>query len=454
MQSDGIRLVEYLHPEMDRKFRTDDKYECHSAILGTWSEEVLSDRMFTKDDFFSEISDLMGMEDFYFSVNSFYCARRKTENVRHLNAIVLDYDFYKLDQFKELTAAEMLERIRPSLPADPSFVVDSGRGLYIIFALEHCPYQLTDLYRSVVNTLQKQQEIFGADPKATLVTQVIRIPGTRNSKSGRSVEIIEFNDKRYTLSFLADKVLPFSRSEVTQWKKKRKSVQMKSVFQNHRQSNFEKDLKQLIALRNDAGIETGYREQLIYLYWESLLWANKKEEVIINKISQMNALFLCPLSDQQLFKQCKPARKYKFRTSKNKIISKLSITEEEMQSLKVLVSADIHRKKLMRKSRRTMGLTDKKKQLKNRREEIIRCLGSKKIDEMADLFGVSKKTILRDLKYIAEHLSQFQKVLREIMRQKVNKAAEFIQMVITLSCDVTWSGIPEIGWSNGAFVLL
>ena len=454
MQSDGIRLVEYLHPEMDKKFRTDDKYECHSAILGAWSEEALSDRMFTKDDFFSEISNLTGMEDFYFSVNSFYCARRKTENVRHLNAIVLDYDFYKLDQFKELTAAQMLERIRPSLPADPSFVVDSGRGLYIIFALKHCPYQLTDLYRSVVNTLQKQQEIFGADPKATLVTQVIRIPGTRNSKSGKTVEIIEFNDKRYTISSLANKILPFSQSEVTQWKQKRNSVQKKSIFQNHRQSRFERDLQQLIALRNDAGIETGYREQLIYLYWESLLWANKKEEVIINKISQMNALFLCPLSDQQLFKQCKPARKYKFRTSKNKIISKLSITEEEMQSLKVLVSADIHRKKLMRKSRRTMGLTDKKKQLKNRREEIIRCLGSKKIDEMADLFGVSKKTILRDLKYISDHLSQFQKVLREIMRKKVIKATEFIQMVITLSCDVTWSGIPEIGWRNGAFVLL
>lgn len=253
MQSNALQMIEYLHPEMDRKFRADDKYECHSAILGAWSDGVFSDHMFTKDDFFSEISNLMGKEDFYFSVNSFYCAHRKTENVRHLNAIVLDYDFYKLNQFKGLKAEEMLERTRPSLPADPSFVVDSGRGLYIIFALEHCPYQLADLYRSIVNTLQKQQEVFGADPKATLVTQVIRIPGTVNSKSGKTVEIIECNDKRYSISFLAEKVLPFSQSEVAEWKQTRKSGKKKSVLQSHhRQSKFEKDLQQLIVLRESV----------------------------------------------------------------------------------------------------------------------------------------------------------------------------------------------------------
>lgn len=455
MRCDPVRLVEYLHPEMDRTYRDEDLYQCHAALLGAWEgSDSMHDKLFPKESFFTEVQKVIGKEDFYFSVNSFYCAQRKTANVRHLNSIVLDYDFYKLDEYKDFTVSEMYHLVQPSLPADPTAVIDSGRGMYIIFAVEHCPYQVTDLYRSVVTALQESQTQYGADPKATLVTQVIRIPGTVNSRSGKTVEIIEFNEVRYPISKLAEKVLPFSKDEVSQWKSKKINRTAKSSAKVYRQSKFEKDLQQLIKIRNEAGILTGYREQAIYLYWESLLWNDSSDDVIRKKVVQMNSLFRCPLTDQELYKQCKPARKYEFRTSKAKIIAKLSITADEMKSMKYLVSSNVHRKKLMRKSRRFMGETEKEKKLKIRREEVIRLLGVKKIGEMADLFGVSPKTILRDLKYIADHLAQFQKVLREVMKRSIRKATDFIQQVVDLTCDTSWSGLPEIWWKKGEFAFL
>lgn len=161
----GHDLMQFLHPEMDRTFRDDDPYRCHAAILAKWNGESLSDRLFGQNEFFNELKECEGKSDCFFSINSFYCGKRSTANIRHLNAFVIDYDYYKIDTFKDKSPEAMYSLIKATLPIEPTAVIDSGRGLYCIFALQHCSYHMTELYRHVYKNLIANQAHFGADQK-------------------------------------------------------------------------------------------------------------------------------------------------------------------------------------------------------------------------------------------------------------------------------------------------
>ena len=110
-----------------------------------------------------------------------------------------------------------------------------------------------------------------------------------------------------------------------------------------------------------------------------------------------------------------------------------------------------------KKRRRSIkGVTGKKEEIRQRREGIIKNLGNLKISEIADLFGVSKKTILRDLEYIRKHLAQFQSLLCTLWKIAASKLTEdrFIQCVVNFSADSTWYGLPEIWIRNGRWCLM
>ena len=73
-------------------------------------------------------------EDVYFSLNSFYKPKKAGSNVRHINALVLDFDYYKDERFAGWEAEKFYrKKIKNKLPFPPTAVLDSGRGLYIIY---------------------------------------------------------------------------------------------------------------------------------------------------------------------------------------------------------------------------------------------------------------------------------------------------------------------------------
>ena len=76
---------------------------------------------------------------------------------------------------------------------------------------------MTKLYESIMKFFFDQAPEYGMDPLAQLVTQVIRIPGTINSKSGRTVSIIEMNDTDYKIQDFAH-FLPWTVNEVKEYK--------------------------------------------------------------------------------------------------------------------------------------------------------------------------------------------------------------------------------------------
>ncbi len=437
----NLELLRKIHAGANDFYREDDDVVCHIAILRSWidsespddlayvfdpDDDRFYDRLYTIDPFLKECERIMidELEESYFSINSFWRDRKQTDDIRHLNAFALDFDFYKKRRYRSLTPKEMYEKyIKAKLPLEPTAVVDSGRGLYVIYAFHHCSIERLALYRAIYHQFQCQFEQYGMDPMATNVTQVIRIPGSYNVKADKTVDIIDSNDTEYELTdFCA--ILPYSYSQVQvhrqkraekQLKKKEIKIKKEAHKERKRKSKaFLDDLRQLIAMRNHHGVYEGYRELLIYLALEKMLWAGYEKDLAIEEAVKLNMLFHWPLRAGDIEKQCMPARLHYNCHSISKVISKLSISTEEQQKLHVLVSREHRdlRKKRLRNRHPLLNRTRKEVELLIRRTEVIKLKkeGKRNID-IANAMGIDKSTVTIDLKYIYENKQEFRRIL-------------------------------------------
>lgn len=437
----NIEFIKYIHYEMTKTYKDEDKYVCHGSILKNWSgdDKKFSQRVkvddtkvkygleehffavqFKEKEFYALCNKVIDLneEDAYFSINSFYNIKRKSENIRHFNAFIIDYDYYKINEYKDLSPEEMYEKfIKPTLLINPTFVIDSGRGLYLIYCIKHAPYKMKNLYQAIYEQLFFGQEKFGADRKATLLTQMIRIPGSINSKSSREVKILQFNDIRYDIKELADELLPFSLEESRKYRREHglKNNYCKFNYKGNI-NNFLQDIEKIIQMRNEKGIQEGYRETLLYLTYERMIHENMHQKTIEKTIIRLNQSFLKPMREDNLLKLVKPSRKFPYRSSLETIIEKLNISKEEQASLKLLVEKNEKNKRTKRNSRRDIRkMTKKQIEIKERRKTMLNLISKGyNLKEIQDELNVSKKTLLRDLQYINDHLYEFSEYTNEL----------------------------------------
>lgn len=445
----NLELLRKIHSGSNDFFREDDDVVCHIAILRSWldseaaddlayvfdpDDDRFYDRLYTIEPFMDECKRIIDdeLEESYFSINSFWRKKKQTDDIRHLNAFALDFDFYRKRRYQSLTPTEMYEKhIKAHLPLDPTAVIDSGRGLYVIYAFHHCSIERLALYRAIYHQFQCRYEQYGMDAMATNVTQVIRIPGSYNAKADKVVEIIDSHDTEYELTDFC-KLLPYTydqvrihrqkrKQEISQKEKKIKSEEGRKARKKKCRS-FLEDLKQLIAIRNHNGIYEGYRELLIYLALEKMLWAGYEKDVAIKTAAELNTLFHWPMKDSEIKKQCMPARIHYHCHSISKVISKLSITPAEQKKLKVIVSRaqrDLYVKNL--KNRHPLlNRTRKEVELLIRRTEVVKLkkAGRRNVD-IARALDVDKATVTNDLKYIQKNKQEFRRVLGETIEELV-----------------------------------
>ncbi len=456
----NMKFLKMIHNDPYKTYRNEDRNICHIAITRDWSDFIqkgidpkniekskndpeynkymlntpvndIWDIVFDPDSFFKVADYLMknNEADCYFTINSFYKNVKNTEAIRHLNAIVLDYDFYKIEKYKNFSPYQMYEAyIKDTLPKKPSAVIDSGRGLYVLYIFNHCSYKRLNLYKAIYKAFYERQKQFGMDVNAMNGTQIIRLPGSFNSKSLSEVTILELNDTEYELNEFAD-LLPYTQEQVAEHKKKReiektnktKILYSSDAIQRHRQRKVKKiidDFRTLILMRNQSEIKEGYRETILYLTLEQMLWSGFKKEDAMETAKELNRLFLSPLKDKEIEQQCKPSKIWFHCTSKAKIINKLDITEDEMPKLQVLKSRDYKNKLHQKlKSRHPLlGKTFKEVDLLNRRNRVIELkkqgFSNKQI---ADKLGVSKSIVTQDMRYIREHLNEFKQKLTVVV---------------------------------------
>jgi hypothetical protein len=135
----------------------------------------------------------------YTSMNSFMtCKFRTIKNLKHLNALYIDIDCYKLDLTKEQVIYALKKDYFDRVIPRPTFIIDSGRGIYLIWKIDEDRNALPR-WSIVQNYLYDKLKEFGADKQALDAARILRVPGTVNSNSRTAVEIVNFYDIEYTL---------------------------------------------------------------------------------------------------------------------------------------------------------------------------------------------------------------------------------------------------------------
>lgn len=438
----NIDFLKQIHAGANDCFREDDEVVSHIAILRSWidsedpdklayiydpDDNRFYDRLYSYERFLEECDRLINLEteESYFSINSFWRKNKETEDIRHLNAFALDFDYYKIKKFKDLKPIEMYEQhIKDILPFTPTTVIDSGRGLYVIYNFKHCSIMRMKLYRCIYKQFYKLLKPYGMDAKAMNVTQVIRIPGTYNVKADKVVKILETNITTYDITDFCT-LLPYTLEQTKKHKKTRYSEEQTTSTINAQDLKKRRkkeckelldDLLQLIVLRNKAGYYEGYREQLLYIAVEKMLWSGMSRDRAIVKAESINEQFHYPLPLSAVRTQCVPNKIYWHCNSITKILDKLEITDNEQNSLTFLQTRERKdlKKKRLRNKHPLLNRTCKEVELLRRRTLLINLKKQGKSNtQIANSLETNKSTITRDLHYIQKNKNEFRKTLGE-----------------------------------------
>jgi hypothetical protein len=158
------------------------------------------------------------MDDVYISQNRFY-GSRSNDRIAELSAMYTDLDYYKRPELAEMRAAGVRDLALESLIREriphPSLIMSTGRGLAMVWRHEPVPGYARAKWGRCQERIFEALKGLGADPMAKSPSQVLRLAGTYNSKSGALVESIFKNlDDVWDFGELADEILPLTSDEL------------------------------------------------------------------------------------------------------------------------------------------------------------------------------------------------------------------------------------------------
>lgn len=135
----------------------------------------------------------------YVSMNTFTHNSRTVDHLKRLNACYVDIDCYKEGLSKEAVLYALENDYFNTKIPTPTFVIDSGRGLYLIWKLRNEDKNALPRWQTVQNYLFEMCKDLGADPLCTDGSRILRVPTSINSKSGTPVTILRFYDLAYSI---------------------------------------------------------------------------------------------------------------------------------------------------------------------------------------------------------------------------------------------------------------
>lgn len=200
--------------------------------VGARCDELLFVRSNTSpQDKFSDIREienyligLDGQEDKFISVNTFF-GRRRHENLKCLTALIVDLDLGKAfskgndyqGDFMRLRQDALDILSCAGIPI-PNFSVQSGKGVHLYWLFDQIvPAKAFSRWRACLKVMIELLAKVGADEAVKDATRVLRLVGTINTTAPmhcRRVTSEIFVTDRYSFDFLADQILPLTRSEL------------------------------------------------------------------------------------------------------------------------------------------------------------------------------------------------------------------------------------------------
>lgn len=410
----------------------------------------------------------------YLSISTFKTgSHRKEFNVKEVKRLFIDMDAHKnpinLDEAK-LLSDYMLDNWfdEYELP-EPNYIIFSGRGVQVLFTLDGCDdvdewkrYQTAllntcqDLLKDLKEHSLSEASIVAVehdDLKIDILkdaSRVHRVPDTINLKSNVAAKLLYQNeDHVYTLNELNENYTAFSNENLVEKKEKKKNQKKtksepterdvdlsridmdgKQVIDPHFFEIIEKtiksrlsDLETLIRLRNEAGVDAGYRNNLIAIAIPTLVSCGCKNDEVVKEAHRINSLFNKPLKNAEVndwLNSCLKKKEivnsdggkgfsrvyYRFYT--NTIIDKLQITKEEQDSMQVLCSEALKKKRSREKQKDVQNAnrrevykekTADKRKAKEERNKRIHELSADGMSarQIAKQLGVNVSTVSRVL---------------------------------------------------------
>lgn len=326
---------------------------------------------------YKDLIQAVGQNNFYISQNTFYSTYRRLEYIKELKSLYIDMDYYKTGYSKDAILYTLeQDYFKKSIPV-PNLIIDSGRGLYLIWRIKSVPAQALPLWKAVEEYLYKNLKDLGADRKALDATRILRVAGTVNTKSNTVVQILEKYNYSYTLKELREEYLPEIPQKVE--KKKGRPKAIISLFNTYSLYYARiQDLQILCELR--SWNLRGHREEILFLYryWNCCFTADTEEALRMSL--ELNSQYTEPLQEREVIRATKSAEKvylckdkqYKYKNTT--LIEMLEITGEEEQHLKTIIGTreKNERKKVANKVNRRNGngLTNKQQEMKDLRGKL------------------------------------------------------------------------------------
>ena len=352
-------------------------------------------------------------DNVYITLNTFYKTYRRLECLKELNALFIDLDTYKTGFTKEQILMNLCENYFGKNIPIPNLIIDSGRGLYLIWLIKKVPSMALPLWKAAEEYLYKTLKEFGADRQALDATRILRVPGSINSKTHTEVKIIDNYDYLYELREIQSEYMPELSEKAPVRRGRPKKVKYiyreRSLYYSRLQ-----DITKLCELR-EYDLK-GQRELILFLYRYYLCYFTEDVEKSLNDTLELNSMFRQPLSEREVIRATKSAetvfkdknKDYKYKNET--LINLLEITEEEQKEMKTIISKDEYKsrnneynKKKYHEKLRKDGKITKKEEILQRRRKIKDLLQEGLIrKDICFQLDISIKTYKRDVKFLKE----------------------------------------------------
>ncbi len=146
----------------------------------------------------------------YFGVTRYAGPRGGARPVAELTCLYADLDTYRVPELaplaREALAETVIRRIGALGLPEPSFLIDSGRGLYALWMIDPLSGQALPRWRAAQRCLVGLLAPLGADPACCDPARVLRIPGTLNGRCGRVVTVVRGDGRPHAFDDLADRI--------------------------------------------------------------------------------------------------------------------------------------------------------------------------------------------------------------------------------------------------------
>lgn len=413
----GGEFLEYAF-----KFNTEDYInKIHSDSKGWITRSVIDDNGYRQWHYkYAQLKDLdFTGENIYITLNTFYKPCRRLENVKELNCLYIDLDYYKTGKVRSQILMDLEKNYFNKKIPIPNYVLDSGRGLYLIWRINKVPSQALPLWKAVQDYFYNQLKSLGADRQALDSTRILRVPNSINSKSNTVVSIIEQYDYVYDLREIQNNFLPTLKP-----KEKKKGRPSKINFIYRERSLYYARIQDIIKLCELREYDLkGHREVILFLYRYYLCSFTEDLTKALNDVLELNNMFTQPLKENEVIKATRSAEKcyldrikeYKYKN--DTLIELLEISEEEQTYMTTIISkAEYKRRKRIRNKKnydsdkakknykeqlKTQGKLSKKEEISQRRAKIKDLLDQGLTQkEIYTLMKISKRTCINDVQFL------------------------------------------------------